>query len=448
MQTIINICSSNDSVLERYINEYKARTKRSRELFDNAKMVFAGGVSHNIRYFKPYPFFTTKAEGKYLHDVDGNVYIDYWMGHWSLILGHSHPFVAERVIEQASNGFIYGTVNKISLELASIITKLIPRIEMLRFANTGAEATMYAIRLARAYTKKRVVAKIEGGWHGFNTELLHSVNYPFGNEGLGLIDDKYLISIPFNDLSSIDILDKVKDDLACIIVEPFMGGAGAIVGDKEYLKGLEEYSKKNNALFILDEIVTAFRFKCSSMHDILGLEPDLITLGKIIGGGLPIGAIGGKKEIISLASPEFKKDERCNIGGGTFSANPLTMTAGLATLEYLKNHTYLYDELNRLGDIARREIDKVMRSYSVKTCTTGLGSLFLTHFLNDNDEVRNARDASLCNIELQKLYHLALMVHGIFFLPSKLGAISIMHNENDIKQLIEVTEKIASEIHL
>lgn len=433
----------------KYVKMYEERTKRSKVMFEEAKELFAGGVSHNIRYFYPHPFFTIKARGKYLYDVDENIYTDYWMGHWSLIRGHAHDHVVNKVKEQADYGTIHGTVNKQSLELASLINKLIPKAEMIRFANTGAEATMYGTRLARAYTKKRIIAKIEGGWHGFNTDLLSGVNYPFSNEGLGLLEEesKYVINIPYNDIDAIKKLDAIKDDLACIIVEPFLGGGGAIPADNDYLKALEEYARRNNALFILDEVVTAFRFRLGSMHDMLGLEPDLITLGKIVGGGLPIGVLAGRREIMQLASPMRSNDQRCNIGGGTFSANPISMIGGIATLEYLKDNPSIYEKIDRLGRDTRESIDEVMRSYKIRTHTTGLGSLFLTHFLSDDlDEVRNARDASLCNVKLQKMYHLALMTNNIFFLPGKLGAISIIHEDKDIEHLIEASSIIAEDI--
>lgn len=436
-------------MLEEYVKKYEERTRSSKMLFEDAKNIFAGGVNHNIRYFHPYPFFTVRSKGKYLYDIDNNSYTDYWMGHWSLILGHAHDYVINKIKEQAENGTIYGTVNKQSLELAYIINKLIPKAEMIRFANTGAEVTMYAIRLARAYTRKKIVVKIEGGWHGFNTDLLNGVNYPFTSEGLGLLEEesRYVRNIPYNDIDAINKLDDIRDDIACIIVEPFLGGAGAIPADKDYLKALEEYAKNSNSLFILDEIVTAFRFRAGSMHDMLGLDPDLITLGKIVGGGLPIGVLSGKKEIMRLASPLLNNNERCNIGGGTFSANPITMAAGIATLEYLKDNPSIYDKINNLGEKARREIDKIMYEYKIRTHTTGFGSLFLTHFLTDDiDLIKNARDASLADIKLQKAYHLALMTYDIFFLPSKLGAISIIHDKNDIDKLIEASSEIAAKI--
>ncbi|HEV3433043.1 MAG TPA: aminotransferase class III-fold pyridoxal phosphate-dependent enzyme, partial [Nitrososphaera sp.] len=322
-----------------FLKNYKRKTKKSSRLYSHAVKVFHGGVNHNIRYFEPYPFFVTSAKSRQLIDVDGNKYTDYWMGHWALILGHSPTEVVKSIAEQAKNGVLYGTVNAVSVELAETIQKLMPKAEMMRFSSTGSEATMYAIRLARARTGRRIVAKAIGGWHGFNTTLMQTVNYPFEqDEGLGLVQDEgqFVESVPFNDLeASLKILETVKDDLACVIIEPVLGGAGCIPPADGYLQGLQEFAKKNGSLFILDEIVTGFRLSLHGAASVYRLEPDLFTLGKIVGGGMPIGVLCGDKEIMSLADPVARADKetRCAIGGGTFSANPMTMTAGLMTLE-------------------------------------------------------------------------------------------------------------------
>lgn len=442
-------------MLDQYVELYKSKTTKSRSLFDQASRTFPGGVSHNIRYFEPYPFFAQKAHGRYLWDIDNNRYTDYWMGHWSLILGHSPQVVVDALQAKVPEGMIFGTANELSVRLAQMISKYMPRAEMVRFSSTGSEATMYGVRLARAFTGKRVIAKIEGGWHGFNTTLLKSVNFPFEeDEGTGLLEEeeKYVVSMPFNNLeASIKILDSVKDDLACMIVEPLLGGAGCIPPEKDYLQGLQEYAKKNGALFILDEIVTGFRLSLRGAQKIFSLDPDLFTLGKIVGGGMPIGVLCGKKEIMQLSDPKRKRGERCSIGGGTFSANPLTMAAGLATLVHLVGkEDYVYEKISRLGEEARKGIDKIMNENGVNVMTTGMGSLFLTHFLTDKTKnVKNASDAASCNVDLQKSYHFALMAkYGIFFLPHKLGAISVEHDSNDIKSLIDVSEEIAIEIEV
>ncbi|MGH9921490.1 MAG: aspartate aminotransferase family protein [Nitrososphaerales archaeon] len=440
-------------MLDQYIKLYESKTPKSRSLFDQSTKRFPGGVSHNIRYFEPYPFFTQKAHGKHLWDVDNNKYTDYWMGHWSLILGHSPNVVVDALKTKVPEGTIFGTANELSVRLAEFINKLMPSAEMVRFSSTGTEATMYAARLARAFTGKRVIAKIEGGWHGFNSTLLKSVNSPFEEEeGTGLLEEeqKYIVSLPFNNLeASIKILDSIKNDLSCIIVEPLLGGAGCIPAEKEYLHGLQEYAKKSGALFVLDEIVTGFRLSLKGAQEIFSLDPDLFTLGKIVGGGMPIGVLCGRKEIMQLSDPKREKGQRCSIGGGTFSANPLSMAAGLATLVHLVGREAgIYDRINKLGEEARRSIDKVMNENNVKVKTTGMGSLFLTHFLTDKvRDVKSARDAASCNVGLQKAYHFALMAkYGIFFLPHKLGAVSVEHASDDIKQLIDGSDQVAREI--
>jgi glutamate-1-semialdehyde 2,1-aminomutase len=431
-----------------FLKNYKHKTKKSSRLYSRAVKVFPGGVSHNIRYFEPYPFFVTGARGKQLSDVDGNKYTDYWMGHWALILGHSPKVVANALADQAKNGILYGTVNSASVELAETIQKLMPRAEMMRFSSTGSEATMYGIRLARARTGRRIVAKAIGGWHGFNTTLMQTVNYPFEQEeGLGLVQDEgqFVESIPFNNLdASLKVLQTVKDDLACIIIEPVLGGAGCVPPVDGYLKGLEEFAKRNSSLFILDEIVTGFRLSLNGAASIYRLEPDLVTLGKIAGGGMPIGILCGDKDIMSLADPVARPDKeaRCAVGGGTFSANPMTMTAGLATLNFLKkNKQQLYSKIDKLGGIARKGLAKLFAESGIPCQVTGVGSMFLTHF--NKSAVMDATDVANSNGEVLKRYHLALMAkHAIFFLPTKMAALSFAHEEGDIKRLLDATEKI------
>jgi glutamate-1-semialdehyde 2,1-aminomutase len=432
---------------------YKNKTQKSKMLYYRAMNVFAGGVNHNIRFFEPYPFFTTAAKGKYLYDVDGNKYTDYWMGHWALILGHSPKPVVKALSEQTKNGTLYGTVNKVSVELGELIKKLMPRAERIRFCSTGAEATMYAVRIARAKTGRRVIAKVIGGWHGFNTTLMQTVNHPFEvPEGPGIIEDEgqFVESMPFNDLDrSVKVLESIKDDLACIIIEPVLGSAGCVLPTDGYLHGLQQFAHKNGSLFILDEIVTGFRVSIHGAAAFYRLEPDLFTIGKIVGGGLPIGTVCGKKEIMSLADPVLMKEKQshCAVGGGTFSANPISMTAGLATLTYLKeNKTRIYKKLDRLGNITRNGLAKIFSEAKIDAEITGIGSLYLTHFLDNTlKKITNASDVAMSNKELLKMYHIALMAnYGIFFLPLKMGAFSDAHDENDVKKLLSATRSIVS----
>lgn len=433
---------------------YQKKTRMSKKVYNRSQGVFAGGINHNIRFFSPYPFFVQKAVKNSLFDVDGNKYTDYWMGHWTLILGHSHHAVVSASCKQAKSGILFGTANSISVQLAERIQQLMPRAELMRFSSTGSEATMYAVRLARAATRRRVIAKIIGGWHGFNTTLLQTVNYPFEfDESLGLVqeEEQFIESIPFNDLDrSLKILESRKDDLAGIIVEPILGAGGCIPATRDYLVGLQEFAKRNSSLFILDEIVTGFRISINGAMSIYRLEPDLFTLGKIVGGGMPVGLVCGSKEIMSLVDP-VKRDEkykRCSIGGGTFSANPATMSAGLATLEYLrKNKQTLYARLNALGDQARKRLSRIFNDSKIKVKVTGMGSLFMPHFLGtsngNRNKVNDALDAATSNRKLLNVYHMSLLAHhDIFFLPGKMGCFSEAHGSKDLDRLISATESI------
>lgn len=430
-----------------YLRRYESKTAKSRRLFSRAQKLFPGGISHNIRFFEPHPFFATGAKGKQLRDADGNRYTDYWMGHWALILGHSPAPVAGALARQVKNGTLYGIANDASVELAEAIQKIMPAAESMRFCSTGSEATMYAVRLARAKTGRPAIAKAIGGWHGFNTTLMQTVNYPFeAEEGPGLVQDEgqHVESIPFNDLEgSLKVLENIKDDLACIIIEPLLGGAGGIPPVNGYLKGLQEFAKRNGALFILDEIVTGFRLSLKGAAHKYGLEPDLFTLGKICGGGMPIGVVCGDREILALADPVSRRDKeaRCAIGGGTFSANPATMVAGKATLDFLLKNKQVYTKIDRLGEMARKGLAKIFADAKVQCQVTGLNSLFLMHFTKGS--IKNATDVATSDKALLAKYHTALMAeHGIFFLPTKMGAISYAHEESDIKKLLKATESL------
>ena len=428
------------------LDTYKKHTKESAKIFQRSKKLHISGVSHNIRFFEPYPFVTKSAKGKNLVDVDGNKYTDYWMGHWSLILGHAAPEVAEKVRKQISKCWMHGTVNENTIEFSEVIQGAVPVAEKIRYVSTGTEATMYATRIARAKTGKKIIAKIDGGWHGYTTDLLKSVNYPFDQpESAGLADDSHIVSVPYNDLEkSISILESVKNDLAGIIIEPVLGGAGCIPATKEYLAGMQEFVHRNNALYILDEIVTGFRFRFGCLYKTMGLDPDLVTLGKIVGGGFPVGVICGKEEIMKITDTNSNKRlDRSYIGGGTFSANPMTMTSGKAMLKFLKkNSGPVYKKIGNLGEEARKGLSKIFQD---KVTVTGMGSLFMPHFLaNGITQVTNAEEASRCDIETLKRYHFELIAkNGIFFLPGKLGAISYVHSESDIKDLLEASKKFA-----
>ena len=435
--------------MKNYISEYKRKTRKSAKLFSLSKKYHINGVSHNIRFFEPYPFVTKAGRGKYLIDVDSNKYVDYWMGHWALVLGHSPDPVKKELRKQLDSSWMHGTVNENTIRLSEILEKTIPVAEKIRYVVTGTEATMYATRIARSVTGKKIIAKIDGGWHGYTSELLKTVNWPFSeSESSGLVNEKHIVSLPYNDLEkSLDILKKVRKDLAGVIIEPLLGGGGCIPATKDYLKGVQEFVHKNNSLFLLDEIVTGFRFRFGCLYPTMKLDPDIVTLGKIVGGGMPIGVMVGKKEIMEIANTSIqKKSKRSYIGGGTFSANPATMTAGYTTLSQLKkNRGALYSKINKLGDLARKQLTKV---FDGRVITTGMGSLFMTHFAKKGiSEITNAAQSAKCDSKLLQKYHFEMIVNdGIFFLPGKLGAISAAHTSSDIKSMISASARISEKI--
>jgi glutamate-1-semialdehyde 2,1-aminomutase len=256
-----------------------------------------------------------------------------------------------------------------------------------------------------------------------------------------VVNEEKIISIPYNDLEgSLKILKKVSKDLAGVIIEPVLGGGGCIPATKEYLKGIQEFSQKNKSLFILDEIVTGFRFRFGCLYPTMKLDPDIVTLGKIVGGGMAIGMMCGKKEIMQYADTTGKKkSERSYVGGGTFSANPSSMVAGHATLSELKSNSSIYSKINGLGDLARKELGKVFEDNVI---ITGKGSLFMTHFAkNGISEITNSTDVAKCDSAMLQKYHFKMIAQdGIFFLPGKLGAISAAHSKEDIKKLVKVSE--------
>ena len=426
---------------------YRKKTKESSKLFAKAKKVHINGVHHNIRFFEPYPFITKSAEGRFLKDVDSNKYVDYWMGHWSLILGHAQKQVQKKAAAQLKKGWMHGTSNENAILLSERISKAVPVAEKIRYASTGTEATMYSVRLARAVTGKKIIAKIDGGWHGYTTDLLKTVNWPFDvSESQGLTDEEHIVSLPLNDLQeSLRILNSVKKDLAGVLVEPILGGGGAIPATQEYLQGIQEMIKTNNSLFMLDEIVTGFRFRYGCIYPTMKLDPDIVTLGKIVGGGFPIGVICGKDEIMEHANTSVNsKKSRTYIGGGTFSANPLTMIAGETTLDILKNmKNTLYKKLDILGNDTTKMLKK---TFSNDAIVTGKGSLFMTHFpKNGITSINNARDAAKCDSTKLFNYHFEMIARdGIFFLPGKLGAYSDAHSTEDVKNMKRATERFVS----
>jgi len=424
---------------------YAEQTRGSKVLYERARRVFAGGVNHNARYYVPYPIFAASAKGQHLWDEDGNRYVDYWMGHMALILGHSPRIVTEALKAQLAHGTHYGTGNRLSIELGEEVQRDVPCAEMVRFCNTGAEATMYLVRLARGYTGKKMVIKIAGGWHGYNTDLNKGVHTPFSApESAGILPEEqaHVRTVSFNRLDlARKAVKAARGDLAVILLEPVLGAGGCIPAEEAYLNGLRELADGAGALLAFDEIITGFRVALGGAQERYGVTPDLAARGKIMGGGLPVGAVTGSKEIMSLADPS-RKNRFVSIGGGTFSENPLSMAAGLATVRYLRqNRERVYGRLERAGKDLRSGVDRALSEGGIEASTTGMGSLFMTHF---GRAPKNAEESAREDASTAYDYALFLISRGHFLQPGHLGGISTAHTDEDLADRVKSSEEFAN----
>jgi len=425
-------------------DSYLSKTQKSKNLYERAKKFLPAGVSYAIRHFEPYPFYTAKARGSKLYDVDGNEYVDFWLGHTALILGHSPPAIVEAVKKQLENGTHYGTSHELEIKLAEQIVKIVPSAEMVRFTNSGTEANMYATRLARAYTSRAKIAKFEGGWHGGYDALHVSVKYPFDiRESAGLTAGSLqdTLVLPFNDLEG--VRERLKNkEVASIVIEPVLGAGGGIPAEKEFLKGLREFCDEKVILLIFDEVITGFRLAPGGGQQYYGVTPDITVFGKILGGGFPIGAFCGRREIMERIDTLLYERPHYSFHGGTFAANPISMTAGLATLKILEDGQ-LINKLNNVGGKIRENLREIFEANGVDVQVTGTGSLFNTHFTKK--EVKDARVVSKADRKKLINYHLNLITNGVFFLPTHTGALSTAHSEADIEKLFLETEKYAKQ---
>ncbi|MEM3577422.1 MAG: aspartate aminotransferase family protein [Candidatus Bathyarchaeia archaeon] len=424
-------------------NNYISRTAKSRALYERAKRVLPAGVSYGIRFFEPYPFYTAKAKGSKLYDADGNEYIDFWLGHTALILGHSPKPVVEAVKRQLENGTHYGTCHELEIALAEQVMKMVPNVDMVRFTNSGTEANMYAVRLARAYAKRQKIAKFEGGWHGGYDALHVGVKYPFDMpESAGLTSGatRDTVLLPFNDIDGVRKKLQNEKDVAAIIIEPVLGAGGGIPAEKEFLKELREICDEKDILLIFDEVITGFRLAPGGAQQFFNVKSDITVLGKILGGGFPVGAFCGRREIMEKLDTTIYERPNYAFHGGTFTANPITMTAGLATLKILEDGK-LINELNTLGDKIRKELKEIFEKSGVSVQITGASSIFNVHFTKE--EVKDARATFRADRKKLLDYNLELIANGIFFLPTHNGTLSTAHTKNDIEKLFTETEKYA-----
>jgi len=418
---------------------YLSKTARSKKLYERAKRVLPAGISYFIRYMEPYPFYTARARGSRLYDVDGNEYIDFWIGHYALILGHSPPKVMREVKRQLGNGTHYGTSHELEIALAEQVAEMIPSVQMIRFTNSGTEAMMYATRLVRTITHRHRIAKFEGGWHGGYDALHVAVKHPFDvpeSNGLtaGVLGDTSVL--PFNQIEPVRKALK-REKLAAVFVEPVQGAGGGIPAQIDFLKELRELCTGSGTMLVFDEVITGFRLASGGAQQFFGVEPDVTVLGKILGGGFPIGAVAASEEIMEHMNPLLYPRPKFSFHGGTFCANPITMTAGLATLRTLQDGE-LIARLNREGDRLRKQLHDVFERKKLDVQVTGLGSLWHTHFTREKIQDGNA--VARADKEELARYHMHLIENGVFFLPGKMGALSTAHTRKDLEKLVADTE--------
>ena len=418
---------------------------KSEEFFTNAKTLIPGGVNSPVRAFKSAgcnPIFIEKAAGSKIYDVDGNEYIDY-VGSWGpMILGHCHPKVVEAIQKTAASGASFGAPTPLETELAELVCDAYPNIEKVRMVSSGTEATMSAIRLARGYTERDKILKFDGCYHGHADSLLVKAGSGLATFGVptspGVPDDfaKYTLTAIYNDLADVQqIIAANQGEVACIILEAVAGNMGCVPPVTGFLQGLRDLCTKEGIILIIDEVMTGFRVAYGGAQERYGVRGDLVCLGKIIGGGLPVGAFGGKSEIMDSLSPE---------GGiyqaGTLSGNPLAMSAGITTLKLIQEEGF-YQQIEEKSAYLEKGLQQVTSSSSVATCWQRVGGMFCTYF--QNGPVHNFDDALNSDTEALGRYFRSMLDQGINLAPAQFeaGFMSIAHSKEDLDKTIAAVEK-------
>ena len=418
----------------------------SEELFKISKNITPGGVNSPVRAFEPYPFFVKEAKGSHIKDIDGNDYVDHCLAYGPILLGHSDDDVMNDVYAQMQKGTAYGAPTENEVKLAQEIIDRVPCAEMVRFVNSGTEATMAAIRLARGFTGKDKIVKFEGSYHGAHDYVLVKSGSGAAclpdSLGIPVETTQNTLSVPFNDVEALTkLIDDEGENIACIIVEPVMGNIGCVEPTVKYLKFLREITEENGIVLIFDEVITGFRVSRGGAQEYYGVKPDLVTFAKILGGGFPIGAYAGKKEIMSLIAPNGPVYQ-----AGTFSGNPISVQAGLSTLAKLDYP--FYGELARKGDFLRDNMKDIVEDLELDLQVVGLASMFQVYF--NPEPVINYEIAKKSDTKRFLVYFRELLKNGVFIPPSQFECnfISGAHTEEDLvktSEAIETALKVAWE---
>lgn len=413
---------------------------RSKKLYERARRVIPGGVNSPVRAFKSVggqPVFVKRGEGCRIFDEDGNSYIDYVCSWGPLILGHAHPSVVEAVKRAAQNGTTFGASTAIEVELAEMIVDAVPSIELVRLVNSGTEALMSAIRVARGFTNRAKVIKFEGCYHGHSDGLLAKAGS--GVATLGLPDSAGVppsvtsdtITLPYNDIDYVrEVVGRVGSEVACIVIEPIAGNMGVVPPNPGYLEALRELCDRNHILLIFDEVITGFRVARGGAQELYGVAPDITAFGKIIGGGLPIGAYGGRREIMECVAPLGPVYQ-----AGTLSGNPIAVSAGIATLDILRRPAF-YQELQKKADALARGLAQAAEDAGIPTRINSVGSMMTLFF--SADPIYDYASAKKSRTDLYARFFNEMLQRGVYLAPSQFEAafISSAHDISDVEKTI------------
>ena len=419
--------------------------EKSKILFEKAKKIIPGGVNSPVRAGKSVgvdPPFITSAKGALIRDADGNEYIDYVASWGPMILGHAHPEVLEAVIKSAERGTSYGAPTESEVTMAEAIVEMVASVETVRMVNSGTEATMSAIRLARGFSGRDKIVKFDGCYHGHADSLLVSAGSGIATLGIpgspGVPENvaRHTISLPYNNLNAVEkTFDRFGPEIACVILEAVPGNMGVVIPDQSFLEGLRSITRSHGAILILDEVITGFRLAEGGAQEVLGITPDLTCFGKIIGGGLPVGAYGGRAEIMDRIAPDGDVYQ-----AGTLSGNPLAMAAGLTTLNILKRENP-YDELNRKCETLFMGLEKVARKNGIPVTVNRMGSMGCLFFTQE--AVTDFATAKTGNQDIFRQYYQEMLDRGVYLAPSSFETtfLSMAHTGEMIEETVHRAEK-------
>ncbi len=422
-------------VTKKYEDTYRKRTQKSRATLEAARKYMPGGDTRTSIWFEPYPFWIDKAEGCRFTDVDGHEYIDFHNCYTTMILGHANPKVVAAVREQAAKGTAFGALIPTVVRWSELICNMVESVDKVRFGNSGTEAVMIALRVARGLTGKDMILKTDGCYHGSYDPVV----YPSDATGIPKSARGDSIIVPYNDKEAAEkAIVENKDRLAAVIVEGAMGAAGMIPPRNGYLEFLRKVTAENGVLFILDEVIS-LRLAWGGVQSIYGIKPDLTTMAKIIGGGYPVGALGGREDLMQLFSPEVRRVYHA----GTLNANPITATAGVATMEQL--NAQVIDKINKLGESFADGVRAVFKKLNIKGQVTGMGSLQNIHF--SDKPVVNGKSAREANKDLLHLFYLAMQERGMFSAARGLYVMSTPMTQKEIDSTVKAVDDVMTELY-